>query len=247
MTKVVALLSWYDEPIDLLRVGVRSLRGFCDRLIALDGAYDFTPGKEEGSPADQARAIIETAEAAHISVQVHPSQAWKGQIEKRQHLFDLAAGADWVLIHDADHELGGNPRAFRKCLASLPDDVVSVEVPYTTPDVRGKFLTDWHQRLTQKTIITPLIFRCLPGLRIDRHHWWYSGLLDGQRTQLWGWGEEDESEHGGVKELPAGRRASTTTLSVTHRCFFKSDEHLRRQRNLYRARAELVAANGIEP
>lgn len=243
---ITALLSWYDEPIDLLDKGVRSLRGFCDRLIALDGAYEFTPDHQPRSPSEQADVIWDAALAAGLDVSVQEGKVWAGQIEKRQHLFDLATHTDWVLIHDADHELDGDPVLLRAFLAALPPDVVTVEVLYSTPSVAGKTLTPWHDWLTTTKFHTPLLFRRLPGLRVDLHHWWYSGLLDGKRVALWGW-DKSGGDLDGAGLLPQGRHTQTDTLQVIHRCFDRPEETLARQRQLYESRAELVAAQGVEP
>ncbi|HEX8751952.1 MAG TPA: hypothetical protein VF731_00925 [Solirubrobacterales bacterium] len=246
---MTALLSWYDEPLNLLTDAVLSLRGFCDRLIALDGAYAFTPDAEPASPPGQADAIRMAADAAGIDgVVVQPGRLWAGQIEKRQYLFDLAAGppADWLLIHDADHELDGDPVRFRAFLAGLPPDVVTIEAQYRTPAVAGRQLTPWHEWLTRETFFTPLLFRALPELRVERHHWWYSGLLQGERVALWGW-DDSGGELDGAGLYPPGRHEQTKTFKVRHRCFERPEPLLARQRGLYAARADLVAAAGVEP
>lgn len=243
---VTAMLSWFDEPLELLEDGIRSLAGFCDRLVALDGAYAFTPGAAANSPGDQAQAIMRAAVTAGLEVGIHRGTVWSGQIEKRQRLFELAADSDWLLIHDADHELQGDPADFRAFLAGLPRDVVTVEVPYLTPPVEGKEITPWHRWLTTEQFPTPLVFRALPGLRVDLHHWWYSGILDGERVALWGW-DASGGDLEGAHTLPFGRHTRTDTLRVVHRCFDRPDATLERQRGLYAARAELVAAHGVEP
>jgi hypothetical protein len=242
---ITALLSWYDEPVELLEDGVRSLAGFCDRIIAVDGAYKFTPRAHNASPAEQASAIRGAADDVGLEVEVHSGRIWEGQIEKRQHLFDLATDSDWLLIHDADHELEGDPAMFRWFLDNLADDVVTVEVSYETPAVPGKEITPWHEWLTTGSFYTPLIFRNLPLLRVERHHWWYSGLLDGELVALWGW-DKSGGDFEGANDLQQGRHKRTGTLQVTHRCFDRPDEILERQRGLYAARADLVAASGVE-
>lgn len=243
---VTALLSWFDEPLELLEDGVRSLQGFCDRLVALDGAYEFTPGAAAHSPFEQMVAIERAARKAGIDPEVHPGEIWAGQIQKRQRLFDLAAGSDWLLVHDADHQAAGDPARFRAFLADLAPTVVAVEALYETPPVSGKKLTAWHDWLTERPFYTPLVFRCLPELRVERHHWWYSGLLDGERVALWGW-DLSGGDLEGAGALPAGDHAPTDTLRITHRCFDRPEDVLERQRGLYAARAELVAAAGVEP
>lgn len=244
---ITALLSWYDEPVELLEKCVRSLRGFCDRLIAVDGAYEFTPTHEQRSPIEQGDIIWDAAVKVGLEVEVFEAWCvWKGQIAKRQYLFDMAIDADWVLIHDADHQLRGDPQRFRGFLAGLPDDVVAVDVPYKTPRVHGKTLTPWHDWLTTTQFFTPLIFRRLPELRVERHHWWYSGLLNGQKTALWGW-DKSGGDLEGADTLPHGKHVQTKTLRVTHRCFDRPEETLERQRRLYRKRDDIVTAHGVEP
>ena len=102
---VTAMLAWFEEPTDLLDACVRSLGGFCDRIVAVDGAYDLTPGKARRSPPEQAEAIEKAASAAGIEAEIFvPGRVWEGQVQKRDFMLRLAAErSDYVFACDADY------------------------------------------------------------------------------------------------------------------------------------------------
>jgi len=67
--KLVALLTWYDEPSWCLTELVASLAAAgIDHLVAVDGAYMLYPLARPQSPGEQAQAILAAAQGASVGV-----------------------------------------------------------------------------------------------------------------------------------------------------------------------------------
>lgn len=167
--KVYALLSWYDEQPEHLTRCVRSLKGFADVLVALDGAYATFPNAQRMSAMKQRFALQDAAYASGISYKItEPYRPWQGgEVEKRAALFELArrAGAtpdDWFLIIDGDMELASYTPEARELLAASALDIA--EVRWHDVRVDGVQVTDNRFRS---------LFRALPGLTVERAHYLY--------------------------------------------------------------------------
>ncbi len=128
--RIIAVLSWYDEPVDWLRECVASAR-FCDHLIAVDGPYAAFPGAFEkpSSPPDQIQAIRGVWPGCGVHVQPGP---WDGEVAKRDYMFRLAVaeGADWVFVIDADEVVTDVPGDLRERLAATQLHVAEATLLY---------------------------------------------------------------------------------------------------------------------
>lgn len=107
--RLIALLSWYDEPAWVLTELVGSLAAAdVDHIIAVDGAYALFPGARAQSSSEQSQAILAAAQGARMGVTLHcPRDVWIGnEIEKRSFMFDLAHTigdpGDWFWVSDGD-------------------------------------------------------------------------------------------------------------------------------------------------
>lgn len=176
--RIVALLSWYDEPTDWLRECVRSAALFCDHLIAVDGAYaDFPGGREKPtSPPAQAEAILVASGDMGCTLHRRPTP-WGGEVAKRNHLFRLAEaeGADWAFRIDADEVVTDVPGDLREQLARTSQHVGTATFMFeATP---GWPLTPSQLRV---------LFRVLPGIGVSGAHSRVVVALDGRRVSLAG-------------------------------------------------------------
>lgn len=108
--KLVAMLSWYDEPDHLLWDTVNDFfprLGVTD-VVAVDGAYALLPGGQGRSAYSQVYTILHAAEVNGINVLLYqPSKPWPGnEVQKRQAMLELSlaitAKSDWVMPWDAD-------------------------------------------------------------------------------------------------------------------------------------------------
>ena len=172
--RIVACVIWYEEsPEDLIRMA-RSLHGFADGMVALDGAYATFPIAPKGTPwshHDQAAALAEGCAGAIELMIYQPTTAgyWFGhtgnEVEKRNasvRLAGIVLGADWVFNCDADMILEEYGDA-REQMADTDKDVV-------WDDVEG--------------IPTKHIYRYSDELMHWRSHWIVvneRGMLSGPR------------------------------------------------------------------
>ncbi len=245
--KITAMLAWWDEPVDELEDCVRSLPVLCDALVAVDGAYEMTPGATAQSPSEQEAAITEAAESAGLEYKVViPNKVWKGQVEKRAFMLDLAVSTnpDWLLAVDADHRLVGDRESVRRQLDwFMKCGVVSVRHSFRTPLPDWFDLANsphaWHTELAGNTVDHALICRCLDGMRIEKNHWGYTGVQDGQRIAL---GSNWQSD-----EYPQGKAVKLGDFRIDHVCFHRDQKRLDRNRDYCLARDSFAETNGYEP
>jgi hypothetical protein len=239
---VTAMLIWYDEPPELLSACIRGLGDVADRVVAVDGAYRRYPGAAITSPPAQARAIRAAAKRAKLECLVlTPDRLWAGQVEKRSYgLAAAAVGTDWIVVIDADHIVHADRDAVRRELASVPLEIDVVTVEMTTPrDLKRGIVetsaTGWHRGIADVTMPYAHIFRALPGLRIERFHWWFSAVKDGRRV----WISGAEPNYG-----KAGRMESRYV--VEHRCHQRDKAHMLAGRAFCNDRVKVVERTGQE-
>jgi hypothetical protein len=193
MSRVVGLLSWYDEAPSWLAATVASFAPYIDALVAVDGPYAAFPhnGRAKSSP-EQVEAIQRVADAVGIELIIHqPSYPWLGgEVEKRTQAFHLCQSItddqDWIWVFDADEVLTKAPSDFRLQLEDAPSDAVAATLTQTRNldelgDVAGamSFQPDSHHDLT-------MIFRALDGLRVMGRHDTYVAGTDENPVYLWG-------------------------------------------------------------
>jgi len=240
---VTAALCWWNErPADLIEC-VRGMANIADRVVALDGAYRRHPQATVTSPTNQAKAIRRTAAEVGLACLIlAPDRLWAGQIEKRTYLLSMAAVAsDWIVVVDADHIVHADREAVRAELASLPESVDVITAPYPVPLNEARPLddsapTDWHRRSSGRADRHRLLFRALPGLRVEKRHWHVSGVKDGERV----WVIHDDSGPG----LPAAEL--TAHYEVEHRCLFRDQERVLASRAFCNDRTMIVEQTGQE-
>lgn len=130
-----ALLSFYDEPPELLMASIASLQvAGVDHVVALDGAYALYPDAQPASHPNQHAAIVLTCRELGMACTLHaPSEPWAGnEPEKRTALFALgwalADPGDWFMVHDADMAITKAPDDLKHRLKQTDRDVAKVEV-----------------------------------------------------------------------------------------------------------------------
>lgn len=243
------MLAWWDEPPEELDACIRTLPVLCDRVIAVDGAYEMTPGATASSDPAQAAAIKEAALDVGIDFSIiTPSKLWAGQVAKRSFMLQLAAKeADWLLAFDADHRLIGDRRSVRTELEQLGTNVDSILHPFYTPLPNGKRPAqvlaaaphDWHRKLAGRTIEHSLLFRRLKDMRLDKAHWGYTGVREnGARVGLGLWKDG----------VPQGRHQRLRSqFRVDHVCFLRDQMRLDRNKAYCAVRDQFARNRGYEP
>jgi len=239
---VTAALAWYDEPPKLLDKSVRAIATVADKVVALDGAYERVPDGKPSSPKAQARVIARAAEDVGLDcIILTPHRLWKGQVEKRSRLLQMACEGDWFCWFDADHIVHGDRDQIRAELEETTADVLTV--PYHYPKHPRRNLeessgTDWHYRLAGTTVETPHFFRCLTGIRLERLHYWLSAMKDGRRHWLW----SDSSDT--YPYVP--HKKSKSDYYVNHECLLRDSKRIMRNRAFCNDRVAIVAETGQE-
>jgi hypothetical protein len=164
--RVIGLLSWYEEPAPWLAECVAGLAKICDHLIAVDGPYALFPGatRKPASGSEQADTIARAAAGAGIGCTIHvPREPWWGnEVAKREYMFRLAMtmarpGVDWLLRVDADEVFTQVPADTKKILGETDLDVAEV--------------TMWERDDLDSQFPLRVLFRALPGIRIQQAHY----------------------------------------------------------------------------
>ena len=135
MCRLVALLSFYDEPIEDLTACIVGCRtAGVDHVIAFDGAYALFPGGQAASDPRQHAAITLACRELGIGCTLHvPASTWAGnEVQKRTALFKAAEAVtepgDWLLVVDADEAATRAPADLKTQLDSTPYDVAEVQI-----------------------------------------------------------------------------------------------------------------------
>lgn len=242
------MLAWWDEPSEDLYACVTSMAVLCDAVVAVDGAYEMTPGATPTSSHEEIRAIREAADAAGLEVDIFiPSSVWTGQVAKRDFMLRRAAkDSDWLLAIDADHRLFGDRDAVRGELEQIGSTVDSVTHDFRTPVPAGMSADDieqmsphpWHTRTAGVTLEHSLLFRRLEDMHVTTNHWGYSGVReDGVRVGV-----------GGSQYEPAGRyHRLVAPFRFDHVCFMRDEYRLVRNREYCETRDAFLTAQGYEP
>lgn len=187
MSRIIALLSWYDEDPAWLYRAITSLQHIphVAHLVAIDGAYELYPGGQPRSSLDEVEAIHRATTALDIGLTlVQPSTTWQGQeCEKRTALFryadQVAQPGDWYLVLDADEEITSAPADLLERLNAL-STISAGEVTFEEPGPFGP-----------KQYPIPILFRAIPGITVQGNHFTYV-TPDG--CKLWGNAVHDRLE-----------------------------------------------------
>lgn len=193
MSRVVGLLSWYDEAPSWLAACVASFAPHIDALVAVDGPYAAFPhnGKAKSSP-EQAEAIQRVCDAVGLELILHqPSFPWiGGEVEKRTQAFHLCQSItdeqDWIWVFDADEVLTSAPADFRTQMDDAPSDaVVATLIQPQDLDEPDGFAASLGIPNENRHDLT-MIFRALDGLRVVGRHDTYVAGPDEKPVYLWG-------------------------------------------------------------
>jgi hypothetical protein len=144
---------------------------------------------------------------------------------------------------DADWEITGDKQAAREELAEHAD-ADAIRVPMFTPlnqaaELDDVAATEWHKNIAGATIIEPFLMRALKDMRVEHHHWIYTGVnRHGSRVALWG----------NVGNYPQARTEDLgASMQITHHCFFRDQRTIQANRVYCEQRTDYIREHGIEP
>lgn len=198
MSKVIGILSWWDESPTWLAATVASMARVCDHIVAVDGRYFHYDDRRNRSGAEQHEAIVETARGAGVGLTLHSSnRPWPTEMAKRTHCFKLASleaepFRDWLFILDADEVLIESPGWIRDMLGNLADEGVNV-VGVDLHEVVDAHANPERSEASRKQELdyqyestSPRFWRALNDMRVDGQHFHYTGIDEsGERIVLW--------------------------------------------------------------
>lgn len=235
MSRVVGLLSWYDEAPSWLAATVSSFGRHIDHLVAVDGPYAAYPhnGVVRSDPG-QVEVIQRTCDALGIGLTLYqPTEAFFGnEVEKRTLGFRLAQAvtdtSDWIWVFDADEVLTKAPDDLRTRLNYVESDVVEVELlQHNAYDDAGEVIQNIGiQPRTQSSL--RMLFRALPNLRVEGNHFTYVAGPADAPVYLWG-----------VDHLPLKRTTRINGVEVEHRTHRRSAHRMSASHEYYRTRDAL--------
>lgn len=204
MTKVVGILSWFDESPTWLGQTVASMARICDHVVAVDGRYALYDDPRVVSSIAEHDAIVQTARGAGLGITLHvPTRAWRDEMEKRSFSFQLAqmvsdTHRDWFTVLDGDEVIIEAPD--KRELAHMLDDATMDGIRTVTVTLRD--IADPHANadrtrfgmdLPTPHVVqcrVPRLFRMPANLRCVGYHYNYVGEDEtGEPVELWGMDE----------------------------------------------------------
>lgn len=208
MTKIVGIISWFDESPTWLSATVASMARICDHVVAVDGRYLHYDDPRVVSSLAEHDAIVQTARGAGIGLTLDiPTRPWRDEMEKRSRSFALAelvadVHRDWFIVLDGDEVLTETPTK-EGTVAELDK---ATEAGVRTVTVTLRDVADPHfdaQRtrfgmdLKVEHVIdcrVPRLFRFPKNLRVVGYHYNYVGEDEnGDPVELWG--QDEAVEH----------------------------------------------------
>lgn len=235
-SKLIGLLSWYDESPSWLAACVASFGRHIDHLVAVDGPYAAYPhqGVIRSDPA-QVETIQRTCDALGVGLTLHqPTEAWFGnEVEKRSFAFRLAQTltdtCDWIWVFDADEVLNKAPHDLRTRLDCIEADAIEVRLSqHDAYEQAG-------EEINHSMVLPPrsqhdmrMLFRALPDLRVHgRHDTYVAGPAD-EPVFLWG-----------PSTLPVISAYRLDGVDVEHRTHRRSAHRMQASHEYYRTRDAL--------
>ena len=196
------------------------------------------------SSAREVRAIEKAAAEVGLDcIVVQINRLWAGQVEKRAHLLSMATvNSDWIVVVDTDHIIHADRDTARAVLAGSDETVNVIEVPFTTPRDPKRELKEsaagvWHESMVDQRVMLPHIYRALPGMRVEKRHWWISAIHNNQR--VWLWSSADTYPYLQHHPMPV-------PYEIEHRALFRTEEQIRLSRGFLNDRDWVVARTGQE-
>lgn len=201
MTRIIGLLSWWDESPTRLAACVASMGRFCDHVVALDGRYALFDDDRVRSGVAEYEAIMDAAHAAGLSLTLEGrGEPWRDEMHKRTHLFRLgmlhaSEFEDWLFVLDADESVAEAPsrEGVRDALDAARADGCDV-LPATLWERTDPEANEQRAAASRRFPIeytyetpTPRFWRALRNLRVVGYHYNYVGENEaGDTVELWG-------------------------------------------------------------
>ena len=200
MTRIIGIISWWDESPTWLGAAVASMSRFCDHVVAVDGRYELYESNRVESGAAEVDAVIQAAAATGMGLTLHqPRRTWRDEMEKRTYCFKLAelereSFDDWYFILDADELVIESPskEVVKAGLDALPTDIGAVQCGYweKTDPLENPQKAELSRKLAIEydwTTMSARFWRALKNMRVVGYHYNYVGENEhGETVEAWG-------------------------------------------------------------
>lgn len=201
MTRIIGLLSWWEESEAWLAATIASMGRVCDHVIAVDGRYALYPGERVQSASSEGYSIQDAARAAGMGLTLYTApRTWRDEMDKRTHLFRLGMleareFEDWFFILDGDEVLIESPsrEQVREGLDTARVDGNDVatgllwEKTDPAADAQREALSNNLPVAYTYETATPRFWRALRNLRVEGYHYNYLGENEaGATVEMWG-------------------------------------------------------------
>jgi len=143
--RIVACYSIFNEAENIIR-SLESVKGFCDRIVILDGAFESYPHKFKSGGSDDG-----TVELVREWLMAWPGEGflalpktpWPNQRFKRSCYFRFGEPGDWFFIIDGDEEVESGQEMIRGFLEGLNSEADGILVREVILKGGGRELVRW--------------------------------------------------------------------------------------------------------
>lgn len=204
MTRIIGLLSWFDESPTWLGATVASLGKACDHIVAIDGRYQQYEDERIQSPGEQVEAVVEAARAVGMGLTLHTApRTWATEMDKRTYLFragmlEAEEFRDFFLVIDGDETLHRWADWMQREVERMAVERINVGVArmIETVDTHDSPAREHMSTKMDLEYVysnkTPRLWRALRDIRVTNYHYHYSGVDEsGERVSLWGQQRKD--------------------------------------------------------
>jgi len=138
---IYACYVLYNE-VEEIADSLRSINGFADRYIFIDGAFEGHPlAKGSATSTDGTIRLLESLIAEEKRTIVTTETAWRTQTEARNQYLRLLPLGSWAFIIDADEMLHGDREAAKRQILTAQSTVLGILIESLAPTWHGSGAT----------------------------------------------------------------------------------------------------------
>jgi hypothetical protein len=164
--KIIACYSIFNESENIIH-SLESVKGFCDRIVVLDGAFASYPHKRADGMSDDGTIplvmdwFLKWSGEGFLAI---PKIPWPNQRYKRSCYFRFGDPGDWFFVIDGDEAVESGQEKIRKFLENCVRDGATVkERVYVDEQHRTRMVERFPG-------LAPRLIRYVPNLRYSESY-----------------------------------------------------------------------------